>query len=342
MSNTQQTYGAMAAAAARVLQNYFEPEQGLYVDCVKRWWQSATALESIIDYMRLSGDSTYRDAIEAAFTNAQQSARGFINFYYDDEGWWAITWIKAFDLTGDERYLRMAESIFDDMAAGWDEGTCGGGLWWDKTPKYKAAIQNELFLVVAARLHQRSGGRGRYLDWARREWAWFENSGMINAGHLVNNGLDESCQNDGEPTWTYNQGVILGGLVELHRITGDGGLLDTARAIADAAITTLSRDGILQEPCEPSGECDGDKESFKGIFVLYLAYLREHLPADDYRVGSYARFLMTNADSVWANDRSSSDRFDLGWAGPFERTTVPTQTAALALFNAAMPFDPPQ
>ncbi|MEK6280335.1 MAG: hypothetical protein AABN95_08270 [Acidobacteriota bacterium] len=34
----------------------------------------------------------------------------------------------------------------------------------------------------------------------------------------MNNGLDDSCENDGGTTWTYNQGVILGGLVELFRV----------------------------------------------------------------------------------------------------------------------------
>ena len=30
---------------------------------------------------------------------------------------------------------------------------------------------------------------------------------MINGDHMINDGLNDSCANNGQPTWTYNQGV---------------------------------------------------------------------------------------------------------------------------------------
>src|SRR6185437_15617563 len=120
---------------------------------------------------------------------AQNTSPGFLNKYYDDEGWWALAWVDAWDLTGDNAYLAMAESIFKDMAAAWDD-TCGGGIWWNRDRKYKNAIANELFLSVAAHLANRDlHNRARYLKWANREWSWFAHSGMINSRNLVNDGL---------------------------------------------------------------------------------------------------------------------------------------------------------
>lgn len=90
---------------------------------------------------------------------------------------------------------------------------------------------------------------------------------MINENNLINDGLDinsdGSCTNNGDTEWSYNQGVILGGLVELSRATGDSGYLSEATSIAEAAIEALSEDGILHESCEPN-DCGADGSQFKG------------------------------------------------------------------------------
>lgn len=204
---------------------------------------------------------------------------GFINDYYDDEGWWALAWIRAYDVTGYAPYLAMAESIFKDMQGGLANATCGGGIWWNKDRTQKNAIANELYLSVAASLANRaSTDADAYLAIAEGQWAWFQKSGMINKGNLINDGLtikaNGTCVNNGEETWSYNQGVILGGLVELYKATGNSTLLSKAVAIAEAAITALSTDGILHDSCE--NNCGADGSQFKGLcfpFRVQLAWL---------------------------------------------------------------------
>ncbi len=249
----------------------------------------------MISYIRHTGDRSYLEVIETTFTAAQREHAGFINTFFDDNGWWALAWVAAYDLTGDRRYLAAAQAVFAHNLGGWD-GTCGGGLWWNEDRRYKNAITNELFLTLAALLSQRVPAGGRYRDWALREWQWLRASGMIGPAGLVNDGLTAGCANNGGTTWTYNQGVILGGLAALHEITGDQGYLRQGEVIADAALRALtSRRGILAEPCEPSG-CDGDQTQFKGIFVRYLHEFSRLSGKPAYRA-----FILANADSVLAS-----------------------------------------
>jgi predicted alpha-1,6-mannanase (GH76 family) len=309
------------------------------------WWNAANAIEALVDYSLLAGTNFFSSVI--THTYEKNVKNNFFCNYYDDEGWWALAWIKTYDFTQDERYLVSADTLFEDMCKGWDD-VCGGGVWWKKDRTYKAAIQNELFLTVAARLFERSADAS-YLEWADKEWDWFQKSGMLNAQSLVNNGLNEACQNDGQPAWTYNQGVILSGLVEMYRIKQSRGetdatyFLQQAQAIADAAITTLvNENGILTEPCEANNGCDGNGTQFKGIFMRHLGYLCRTLREENNDSSSYERyrqFIVKNADSIWANDRNSQNQFGLKWAGPVDATDASRQSSALDAFNAAISFN---
>lgn len=129
----------------------------------------------------------------------------------------------------------------------YSDNVCGGGLWWTTDRGYKNAIPNELFIKLAAALHNRIPGDTKYLNQAIEVWAWFRASGMFNSENLINDGLDDACRNNGGFTWSYNQGVILGGLVELFTATGNQTYINEARAIADAVLrsSVLNPSGIL-------------------------------------------------------------------------------------------------
>jgi predicted alpha-1,6-mannanase (GH76 family) len=291
-------------------------------------WQPALAIDSVVNTYERTRDGKYLKVIERSFVRY----RGRRSHFYDDDGWFLNAWLRVYDVTGDPRYLDEAKALFAGMTQGWDD-VFGGGLWWNKDRGYKNAITNELFLLAAARLHRRAGngtGEGSYHDWAFRGWNWFEASGMINAAHLVNDGLDASGANNGGVTWSYNQGVILGGLVELWRISRDDAYLDRARQIADAAIDVLTDAGsILMEPGEPES-CGGDALLFKGIFVQGLARLYN---ADRASRPAYWAFLNANADSVWNVSRRWRNGVGSSWAGPYGRPNAATQASACLLLG---------
>jgi predicted alpha-1,6-mannanase (GH76 family) len=327
-----------ADAGMAVLQNFYIPSNGLY-NSPAGWWQAANALETTIDFSARANTDLYTQDVPNTYN--KNNGNNFLNNYYDDEGWWATTWIKAYDLTGDVTYLNAAKTIFQDMTGGWDS-TCNGGIWWSKARTYKNAIANELFLLVAARLHNRTpgdGGAGSFIDWAQKEWAWFSASGMINSSNLINDGLTinsttGTCKNNGQTTWTYNQGVILGGLTDLYKATGDVSLLREAETIANAATTSpalVNSNGILVEPCK-TANCGNDAPQFKGIFAKNLYYL---FTTD--QKSAYHNFLETNANSIWVNDRDSQNQFGLHWQGPFDMADGARQSAAEDVLNGVLP-----
>ncbi|GAD94459.1 glycosyl hydrolase, putative [Paecilomyces variotii No. 5] len=236
----------------------------------------------------------------------------WLDGYYDDDAWWALAWIAAYDVTGNGDYLRLAEGIFDGMTKGWPTTCNNGGIWWDSTKTYVNAIANELFLSVAAHLANRAENSEYYINWAKKEWEWFLASGMINSGNTINDGLTTDCKNNGATVWSYNQGVVLGGLVELNKASPDPGYLANASNIAHAAISALTDSNhILHDPCEPN--CEPDATQFKGIFMRNLQLLQQAAPSD-----AYVQVIQASANSIWNNDRNkSSNLLGVDWAGPF-------------------------
>jgi hypothetical protein len=298
----------------------------------KSWWQAAVALSTIETYAQATGDTGFDTVIQRAFI--LNSTGSFENGADDDTAWWALAWLQAYDLTRKPAYLAMAETDADYIHEDWDS-TCGGGIWWTRTPRsYKNAIANELFLELTAWLHNSIRGDTKYLAWAQAEWSWFQHSGMINSENLINDGLGNNCQNNGQPTWTYNQGVVLAGLAQLYRATGNRQLLAEAERIATAAISHLTVGGVLTEPCQGAGctpGLDTNTQSFKGIFVQDLKVL-----AVTAKTTQFNAFFTAQARAIRGHDTTAGGQHGMFWAGPVADVTSYSQASAVAALVAAL------
>jgi predicted alpha-1,6-mannanase (GH76 family) len=137
--------------------------------------------------------------------------------------------------------------------------------------------------------------------------------------------------------WSYNQGLAIGAFTQLWRSTGSGRYLDTAKRLADAAMSSsaLTRDGVLTESCDIStASCDDNQKQFKGIFIRHFADL-----ADATGSATYKAYVRKQADSVWATDRDSLNRLGQRWSGTSPNTwDWRTQASALEALTAAARF----
>ena len=188
------------------LQTWYNSSTGLWNT---GWWNSANCLNMLANWAAIDDSIKDRtkDLVQEAFIkapifNAHDLRRrrelpsklylrdndlkdaansGFLNGFYDDEGWWALAWIAVFDLTGDHTYLNEAVAIFEDVHAAFNT-TPVGGIWWDKDKTYVNAIANELHFSVAAHLANRCSFECKqdYTKIARDSWEWLYGSGMIN------------------------------------------------------------------------------------------------------------------------------------------------------------------
>ncbi|MFD2024870.1 glycoside hydrolase family 76 protein [Promicromonospora aerolata] len=344
---------ARARVATEVLLDSYDEQKAWFPSS---WWNSAVALQTIGDYMKRTGDRSYLDELDHSFeTNKGPFPAGerstdeiygnFTSRAIDDAGWWALNWVTAYDLTGDQKYLDMAGTIADFMHGFWDPSTCGGGIWWNEERTYKNAVTNGQWVRLTAELHNRIPGDTAWLERSQEAWDWYLASGMINADGLVNDGLTDDCASNGDTVWSYNQGLAIGAPLELWRATGDPELLATAQRLADAALASdeLVTDGVLTESCDPLGRtCDDNQKQFKGIFMRYFTEL-----ADSTDEPRYDAFVDRQAETIWANDRDSSERLGLRWAGASSEASPNvfdwrTQASALSALIADVPQDAPR
>src|SRR5262245_1857675 len=104
-------YLAASKAGIKTLQDWYSEDTGLWK--TTNWWNAANAVTVIDAYSKLSDQPDLRSVLANTFE--RNSSKNFLNDYYDDEGWWALGWAGAYEVTHDTRYLEMAEVIFADM-----------------------------------------------------------------------------------------------------------------------------------------------------------------------------------------------------------------------------------
>ncbi|KAG0047116.1 hypothetical protein BGZ89_005052 [Linnemannia elongata] len=140
-SSTKAQYIQDASTGIKTLNsNWYSQDTGLWDGA---WWQSANALTTLADFAILQPGAAnslgIANIIQNTVKNAPKKFPGFINTFYDDEGWWAMGLIHSYDATGNEGYLETAADIFKDMQTG--GGTpCMGGIFWSKDRKYGSLL----------------------------------------------------------------------------------------------------------------------------------------------------------------------------------------------------------
>ena len=153
--------------------------------------------------------------------------------------------------------------------------------------------------------------------------------------------LTSSCANNGQTTWTYNQGVIASGLAQLAVATGDSSLFDQAEITLDATIRLKTVNNILKETCDsaaPTSTCDNDQAMFKGIWMKHLQFYLDLAPD---RVSKYRNFINAQESAVVHYATGSGWAVGNVWyaaSNGGSLFTAETQTSGIAAHNCAAKY----
>lgn len=238
-----------------------------------------------------------------------------------------------------------ARIFYELAAAGWDKTLCEGGMIWNPSlVPYKNAITNELFISASIGMYLYfpgdpidapfiSNSQGQdpkkqyphnptHLKAAVDAYTWLKNSNMTGLGGLYADGFHiRGWQSSSKPgsrrcdvlntmVYTYNQGVILGGLRGLWLATGSQDYLRDGHELVHKVLQAtgwpqtssnkwagLGRGGVLEDTCDSHVSCSQDGQTFKGIFFHHLAEFCRPLRLQEERF--LAGEKRPNADEDW-------------------------------------------
>lgn len=336
-------WGSIADSSSKALiNNYWNPEEKYFnygnngSKTEFHYWPQAHALDVMLDAYARTGDSFYLPYIHQWFEGVPIKNGGdFLNRYIDDMEWNALAMLRAYQLTGDEKFMQAVDVVWDDIKAHWNDNA-GGGLMWEKQDPYgKNACSNGPAAVFAARLF-RERKNFDDLQWAKKIYHWQRNTLFDEQSGAVWDNIkesDEGLKINKNWIFTYNQGTFIGAAVELFNLTGDSAYFNDAILATDYTLESLinQADGLLKD----EGGHDGGL--FKGIFIRYFTQLIQHHALKPEVKGRYTRFLFHNAKALW-NEGTDMDRmlFNSYWKNkPGETVDLTIILSGAMLLEAA-------
>ena len=187
----------------------------------------------------LSETKAYADAIQAYWLK-HNGVEGFdvqpgpkeSDRYYDDNAWLVLALAEVFEVSKEKKYLDQAVATFKFVMTGEDD-KLGGGLYWrENILRSKHTCTNGPAIVSALRLYQLTKEE-RYLDIARRLYAW-TNSHLQDTDGLYFDSINLEGR-IGRRKFTYNTALMIRANCLFHKITGEARYLEEAKRISLAA-----------------------------------------------------------------------------------------------------------
>lgn len=335
---------AAADSSSMALLNVFWNSSGKFFNFVSdgnqnfQYWPQAHALDVLLDAYDRTKQNTYLTAINDWYDGVYvKNGNTFLNVFYDDMEWNAIAMLRAYDLTGSEKFKTASEVLWTDIKTGWNTQGNGGIAWKKDQLWSKNACSNGPASILAAHFYKKFNNEADK-EWALKIFNW-EKEHLFNPanGAVYDNLNAQTGAIQKDWVFTYNQGTFLGTAVELYKITKEKVYLNDAIKAADYTLNILvnGNDQLLKD------EGNGDGALFKGIFVRYFTQLILLPDLPDGTKRRYVNFLKHNAETLWTKGTNKSNvLFSAYWkTKPTGTTELNAKVSGSMLIEAAALLD---
>ena len=301
------------------------------------YWPNAHAMDVIIDAYVRTNDAKYKAYFDQWYAGIKvKNGNTYYNDFYDDMEWNALTMLRLYDITKDEKYLTTVKQLWADIETGWND-KAGGGIAWVKYQLYsKNACSNGPAAIIAARLYQLTKEES-YKQWALDIYDWEKNTLYNQSTGAVYDNINGDTGAVADFSLTYNQGTFIGAAVELYKITGNVVYINDAQKAANFTIIKLidTSNNILRD------EGNGDNGLFKGIFMRYFLQLILTDGVDPSFKNKYVTFFNNNADVLWRKGCYKENLlFGTSWNNPpVGATQLTSQASACMMIEAKALFE---
>lgn len=281
---------------------FYNPEMKLYaVSSDKKGraaiWTQAIYWDMIMNAYKRTKLPKYRTLIEDIYQGGyeQYDKYNWSNskdwFIYDDMMWWIISLGRAYQLTGETKFLNNASAGFSYVWNG-SYDTEKGGMWWNFVHDAKMSCINYPTVIGAMTLFQATGDSA-YFQKAKNLYEWSKNIFFNKVTGCIADNIH--YHNDEiNVDWTsnlYNQSTCIGAATMLYKATKDKSYINDA---------ILAANYIRYSMCDSAGLLpfkNGVEQGIYGaIFAQYIVRLIE-----DGRQYQYKSWLQYNIKTAWSN-----------------------------------------
>jgi len=156
------------------------------------------------------------------------------NVYYDDSGWWGLSFIDAYQASHDRAYLADARRAMRFIVgSGWDS-KLGGGTWWDTFHHHKTIEPLAAAVMIGTRLYTLDHDKWA-LGWAQKLLAWADAHSFNKQRGLYQRSATDSTVMD------YMQGLMTTANWELCKALKQPAYCTKAKQVANASLNVFGQ-----------------------------------------------------------------------------------------------------